>query len=88
MAPIARSRLTAQGQVSVPAAVRKRLGISPGAVLEWDDKGGTIVVRRAGRYAFEDIHRALFPRGAPRRKTLAQMKQGVRRYIRTRHARG
>jgi AbrB family looped-hinge helix DNA binding protein len=87
MAPIARSRLTAQGQVSVPAAVRKRLGIGPGAVLEWDEDGGTIVVRRAGRYCFEDIHRALFPRGAPKRKTLEQMKQGIRRYIRKRHAR-
>jgi antitoxin PrlF len=87
MAPIARSRLTAQGQVSVPAVVRKRLGIEPGAVLEWDEDGGTIVVRRAGRYSFEDIHRALFPKGPPKRRTLEQMKQGIRRYVRKRHAR-
>lgn len=87
MAPIARSRLTAQGQVSVPAAVRKRLGIGPGAVLEWDEDGGAIVVRRAGRYSFEDIHRALFPKGPPKRRTLEQMKQAVRRSMRKRHAR-
>ena len=49
MSPIAHSKLTAQGQVSVPAAVRRRLGVGPGAVLEWSDDGGAIVVRRAGR---------------------------------------
>ena len=87
MAPIARSRLTAQGQVSVPAAVRKRLGVGPGAVLEWDEHGGAIVVRRAGRYSFEDIHRVLFPKGPPKRRTIEQMEQGIRRYVRKRHAR-
>jgi hypothetical protein len=57
-------------------------------VLEWDEDGGTIVVRRAGRYTFEDIHRALFPKGPPKPKTLEQLKQGIRQYVRKRHARG
>jgi antitoxin PrlF len=87
MAPIAHSKLTAQGQVSVPAAVRRRLGVGPGGVLEWDDAGGAIVVRKAGRYSFDDLHRALFPKGPPKRKTLKQLDEGVRRYIRKRHAR-
>jgi AbrB family looped-hinge helix DNA binding protein len=87
MAPIAHSKLTAQGQVSVPAAVRRRLGVGPGGVLEWDDAGGSIVVRKAGRYSFDDLHRALFPKGPPKRKTLKQLDEGVRRYIRKRHAR-
>ena len=47
---IARSRLTSQGHVSVPAEVRRRLGIAAGSLLEWDEDGGQIVVRRAGRY--------------------------------------
>jgi AbrB family looped-hinge helix DNA binding protein len=87
MAPIAHSKLTAQGQVSVPAAIRRRLGIGPGAVLEWDEDGGTIVVRRAGRYSSEDVHRALFPKRAPKAKTLEQLKDGIRRHARKRHAR-
>ena len=87
MAPIAHSKLTAQGQVSVPAAVRRRLGVGPGAVLEWDEDGGAIVVRRAGRYSSEDVHRALFPKRAPTPKTLEQIKEGIRRYTRKRHAR-
>ena len=87
MAPIAHSKLTAQGQVSVPAAVRRRLGVGPGGILEWDDTGGAIVVRKAERYSFEDLHHALYPKGAPKRKTLTQLKEGVRRYVRKRHAR-
>lgn len=84
---IARSRLTAQGQVSVPAAVRRKLGVAAGSVLEWDEDGGHIVVRRAGRYTSEDIHRTLFPDGAPERRTLDELKDGIRQYIRTKHAR-
>ena len=87
MSPIAHSKLTAQGQVSVPAAIRRRLGIGPGAVLEWDEDGGAIVVRRAGRYSSEDVHRALFPKRAPKAKTLEQLKDGIRRHARKRHAR-
>jgi antitoxin PrlF len=87
MAPIAHSKLTAQGQVSVPAVVRRRLGVRPGGILEWDDAGGVIVVRKAGRYSFDDLHHALYPKGPPKRKTLAQLKEGVRRYVRKRHAR-
>jgi len=87
MSPIAHSKLTAQGQVSVPAAVRRRLGVGPGAVLEWDDNGGAIVVRRAGRYSSQDVHRAIFPKRPPKRKTLEQLKEGIRRHSRKRHAR-
>jgi AbrB family looped-hinge helix DNA binding protein len=77
---LAHSKLTAQGQVSVPAAVRRRLGLGPGSVLEWDEAGKAIVVRRVGRFSSEDVHRALFP-VAPKPRTLAQFKQGIRRYV-------
>ena len=65
---IAQSRLTTQGQISIPAEIRRRLGIGPGAVLEWDQVGEQIVVRRAGRFTSEDIHRALFPQGLDHRE--------------------
>jgi bifunctional DNA-binding transcriptional regulator/antitoxin component of YhaV-PrlF toxin-antitoxin module len=81
------SKITAQGQTSVPLAVRKKLGIGPGSVLEWDNEGESVVVRRAGRYTSEDIHRALFPRGKPRRRTLKQLKKGIEQNIKKRHAR-
>jgi AbrB family looped-hinge helix DNA binding protein len=82
---IAHSKVTAQGQVSVPAKVRQRLGVGPGSVLEWDEDGDRVVVRRAGRYSSEDVHRALFAK-RPRRRTLRQLKDGIRRHIARRHA--
>ncbi len=82
---IAHSKLTAQGQVSIPAKVRQRLGVGPGSVLEWDEDGDRVIVRKAGRYSSAEIHRALFPE-APGRATVEQMKDGIRRSIRKRHA--
>ena len=82
---IAHSKLTAQGQISVPAKVRRKLGIGPGSVLEWDDDGEKVVVRRVGRYTSEDVHRCLFP-ASPKPRTLAELKEGVRRDIKRRHA--
>ena len=82
---LAHSKVTAQGQVSVPAKVRQRLGVGPGSVLEWDEEGDRVIVRKAGRYSSEDIHRALFSK-APRRRTVNQMKNGIRRYIKKHHA--
>ena len=87
MAPIAHSKLTAQGQVSVPAVVRRRLGVGPGAVLEWDEHDGAVVLRRAGRYSSEDVHRVLFPKRAPKPRSLEEIKQGISRYVRRRRAR-
>ena len=83
---LAHSKLTAQGQISVPASVRRRLGVGPGSVLEWDAEGGRVVVRRAGRFSSEDIHRALFAK-APRKRTLRELKESLRRYARARYAR-
>jgi AbrB family looped-hinge helix DNA binding protein len=83
---LARSKLTAQGQISVPAEVRRRLGVGPGSVLEWDEEGDNVVVRRVARYTSEEIHRTLFPT-PPRPRTAAELKEGVRRYVKGRHAR-
>src|ERR671913_149082 len=82
---LAHSKVTAQGQVSVPAKVRQRLGVGPGSVLEWDEDGDRVIVRKAGRFSSGDIHRALFA-SAPKRRTVAEMKDGVRRHIKKRHA--
>jgi antitoxin PrlF len=84
---IAHSRVTAQGQISVPAEVRKKLGVGPGSVLEWEERDEEIVVRRAGRYSSGDIHAALFAQRAPRAKTTGELKDGIRRHMRKRHAR-
>lgn len=81
------SKVTAQGQISVPAEVRRKLGIGPGSVLEWDQNGEEVVVRKAGRFSSEDIHRALFAK-RPRRQGIEALKDAIRRHARERRARG
>jgi antitoxin PrlF len=83
--PLAQSRVTAQGQISIPAEVRRRLGVGPGSVLEWDQQGSAIVVRRAGRYTSQDLHDALFKK-RPKRRSLAELKEGIAQYMRRSHA--
>lgn len=70
----------------MPAEIRKKLGVGPGSVLEWDDQNGEVVVRRAGRYSSEEVSQALFASPAPA-VTATGVKEGIRQYIRKRHAR-
>ncbi len=84
---IAQSRLTAQGQISIPAAVRRKLGVGPGSTLEWHEEGEKIVVRRVGRFTSVDVHNALFS-SPPRRRSLGELKAGLKSYVKRRHARG
>jgi flavin-dependent dehydrogenase len=67
------------------SSVRRKLGVGPGSVLEWDEDGDRIIVRKAGRYSSEDIHRALFAK-TPQRRTIAELKAGIRRSVKMRHA--
>jgi AbrB family looped-hinge helix DNA binding protein len=84
---IAQSKLTAQGQISVPAEVRKKLGIAPGSVIEWHEQDGEVVVRRAGRFSSLEMHQAIFPEGTRNAKSVPDVKAAIRRHIRQRHAR-
>jgi antitoxin PrlF len=84
---IAQSKVTAQGQISVPAEIRKKLGVGPGSVLEWDQQDDQVVVRRAGQFNSSDVHNALFPRGERKSKRSTGVKEGIRKYIRKKHAR-
>jgi AbrB family looped-hinge helix DNA binding protein len=84
--PLSRSRITSQGQISIPGEVRKKLGVGPGSILEWEEEDGKITVRRSGTFSSEDIHRRLFSKRTARSRTLGELKEGISRYIRRRHA--
>lgn len=84
---IAQSKVTAQGQISVPAEVRRKLGIGPGSVLEWDEAGDHVIVRRVGRYSSEDVHEALFGGRPPAPRKLDELKAGIRRRTKAKRAR-
>jgi antitoxin PrlF len=79
------SKVTAQGQISVPAEIRRKLGIGPGSVLEWDQDGERVVVRKAGRNSSEDIHHAVFSR-RPKARKLKELKQAIQRHMQSKHA--
>lgn len=85
---IPRSKITSQGQISVPAQVRRKLGLVPGSVVEWVEADGKVIVRPAGKFTSEDIHGALFPTGAPAKVTAPAVKAAIGKLIRKRHARG
>jgi antitoxin PrlF len=84
---LAQSKLTSQGQISIPAEVRRRLGLVPGSILEWDEENGVVVVRRVAQFSSEDIHAALFPTEAPKARSEAELKESVRRHLKAKHAR-
>jgi hypothetical protein len=48
---------------------------------------GTVVVRRAGGYTFEQVHEAAFPGRTPEKRSLAGMKDGICDYMRQKYAR-
>ena len=84
------TKLTSQGQVSVPAAVRHVLGLTPGSTVEWLQEGSNIVVKRAARSTSAEVHAALFNDDSAHgpAKKLAEFKQGIAQHMQRRHARG
>jgi AbrB family looped-hinge helix DNA binding protein len=84
--PLARSKVTSQGQISIPLEVRKKLGIGPGSILEWQEEGDDLIVRRSGTFSSEDIHRALFRGAQPQHKSMEELKEGIRKYVQKNYA--
>lgn len=83
------TKLTSQGQVSVPAAIRHLLALTPGSAIVWTQDKGQVTVQRAVKHTTEDAHKALFGNEdttlAP--KSLQDLKQGIADYIKQKHAR-
>jgi len=84
---LALSKVTVQGQISVPAEVRKKLGVGPGSTLEWAEENGKIIITRAGHYSWSDVRTALFGGKSIRSHSLDELKAGLRQHIRRKHAR-
>ena len=83
---IARSKITAQGQVSIPTAVMRRFGLAPGETIEWDEQGGNLVVHKTGRFTLEDVQNALRIQPGVH-KTDEEIREGVKARARAKHAR-
>ena len=81
----ARSRITSQGQVTIPVRIRRKLGLVTGSAVEWSENGSEVVVRRAGRYSSLDIHRAIFET-TPEPRSVEEMEAGIADHVRRRYA--
>ena len=82
---LAHSKVAAQGRITVLAEVRRKLGISAGSVLEWDEHGEMVVVRKVERYSSKDVHHALFPNRRTKKSRIEALDEGIRRYMKTKH---
>ncbi len=84
-----RSKITAQGQISIPAPIRKKLGLVPGSVIEWEDNTdeASVTVKKAAEYDLEDLHKIVFPDGPPKPISLEEMDMAIGNYLRKKHAR-
>ena len=80
------SRITSQGRISIPARIRRKLGLTPGATIEWCERENDVIVRRATKYSSRDIHDALFA-APPDAHGTDDMDEGIRAILRRRHAR-
>jgi len=81
-----RSRITSRGRVSIPARIRRKLGLTPGSTVEWCERGSEVLVRRATKYSSLDIHQVVFP-SPPEPKSVEAMDVGVGIHLRCRHSR-
>jgi bifunctional DNA-binding transcriptional regulator/antitoxin component of YhaV-PrlF toxin-antitoxin module len=83
---LAKSKITAQGQVSIPVAVMQMFGLAPGEVIEWESREGQLIIHKAGQYTLEDVRKALqLPKGT--HKTDAELREGIKTRMRIKHAR-
>lgn len=79
------SKITSKGQISVPAAVRRRLALEPGARIEWVEKDGEVFVRRASRFTSQEIHDAVFGH-KPATTAVSDMDEAIRAHIKRKNA--
>lgn len=52
------SKITSKGQVTIPMRVMKKLGISPGDAVLFDEQGSKVVLRPASKeFSAIDLHK-------------------------------
>lgn len=80
------SKITSQGQISIPARIRQKLGLVPGSRVEWCEEGDDVIVRRVSKFSSRDIHDAIFSVSPPPH-TVEEMDEGISAHLRRKHAR-
>ena len=82
---LAQSKITAQGQVSIPVSVMRQFGLAPGGVINWETLEGRLVIEKAGLYSLADVQSALkLSKGLHR--TEEEIWEGLKARMRAKHA--
>lgn len=80
------STLTSKGQITLPKAIRERLGLHAGDVLEFRfDEHGQVVLRPVAESAVDRVSGVLRHLARERPITVKEMRQAVLRRARERH---
>lgn len=61
---LAQSRITAEGQVSIPVSVMRQFGLAPGELITWNTLEGHLILEKAGQYSLVDVQRPQAAQGA------------------------
>ena len=69
------TRITAQGQTSVPSQVRRKYGLGPGAELSWEEIDGMLVLKPV-RHSLADFA-ALLPAPPVQPVSLEEMEAAI-----------
>ncbi len=51
------ARLSSKSQIVIPAAIRRRLGLRPGDLLEIEQEGSRVVLRKVERSMLDTLER-------------------------------
>jgi len=82
---LAQSRITSQGQISIPVSIMRQFGLAPGSVVTWDVLEGRLVLDKTGTYSLEEIRAALkLPKGL--HKSDEEIRAGLQARTRAKHA--
>ncbi len=84
------TRMTTQGQISIPLDLRERLGIRPGSTVEWTAEGDRLIGHRLGNKTFDDVRRSLGLDQRPMRppRTLGEKNDVIARMVQAKVRRG
>jgi AbrB family looped-hinge helix DNA binding protein len=81
----AHSKVTSRCRTTIPADIRKKLGIEPGSVLLWNDEEGRIVVHGLGGFTSQAVHDAVFPKQRPKPRSLDELRTGITQHMNAKH---
>lgn len=81
-----KSKITAQGRVSIPVKVLRYFGWAPGDVISWGVENDQLVVRKESQYSLHDIQQALGVSGTTRHAD-TEIRDGVIARTKAKHDR-